>query len=147
MDPLPESEEPIASPNDGNLVRPVWIVAWISIAIGAMVLVPTQLPVYGAELPGWILVVPPIEAVVLLGLTLGAVRRRRRRAHQWLIATLTGPAIAGFFAAGVVLLVRDRWNPLAVGALGALFLIVLTVGEASAVTMDAKQAPFRAWLP
>ena len=141
------SEEPTASPGAGDLVRPVWIVTWISITLGATVLVPTQLPVYREELPGWVLVAAPIELVVLLGLTLGVMRRRHRRAHQLLIASLTGPATAGFYAAGVVLLIREGWDPLGIGALGALSLIILLVGEAAAVTADAQQAPLRAWLP
>ena len=66
---------------------------------------------------------------------------------QWLIASLTGPACAVVYAGGVVLLFREGWEPLAVGALGALCLIMLILWEGAAVNLDRERKPLSDWLP
>jgi len=76
-----------------------------------------------------------------------ASRRTLRGLRPMAYRVVDRPGLRVVYAGGVVLLFREGWEPLAVGALGALCLIMLILWEGAAVNLDRERKPLSDWLP
>src|SRR3990170_8958795 len=127
-------------------LRPVWVTHWISLVIGGMLLVPTQLPDGRPLLPITVLWAVPLEFLAILLLALSAEWRRWRTTTQWWTAFLTAPTSAGVYSAGVVLLHRGEWGPWVLGGFGMMGLFFLVASDHWAGGLDADGKGLRDFL-
>src|SRR3990172_52653 len=134
--------------------RPVWVTHWISLVIGGMLLVPTQLPDGRPLLPITVLWAVPLEFLAILLLALSAEWRRWRTTTQGGTAFLTAPTSAGVYSAGGglvdrgggVVLRRGGWGRWVLGGFGMMGLFFLVASDHWAGGLDADGKGLRDFL-
>jgi len=124
-----------------TLVRPVWIIVWISIAYGELLLVPAMMPVRRTLLPPWVWLSVFLELGLLFGVVYAEHRRGGSRTHQWLAAALAGPPSAGAMAIGSFLLLTGAFEPFILGIMGVISLMFLVWWDREAVKGDVERRP------
>ena len=111
--------------------------------VGAFVLLPSIVPVYGERLPNWVWFGIPVQVLSLLGFAVHLDRRKRDGAYEWMIAGTAATGTAVVFTLGLSILVRYSltiWEQLALGGLG-VFCLVFLVG------LDRMGFLAEAWAP
>jgi hypothetical protein len=150
--PLARKKRPIFLPEMARWVRPTWLAAWVAMAYGAFVLLPSLLPLYGQRFPDWVWLGTPLMVLPPLYFAAHLDRRKRSGAYAWMVAGMAATGAAVVFALGLSIVITRPlaiWEQLAFGGFGVLCLVFLLgldrIGFLAEKWAPADSRGFRLW--